>query len=64
MKRRQLVRRLDYLLSSHQGPVPERYLSTLPELPASDEVDGHDHEGEEDHAHGGVGLEGASLVPS
>ena len=43
---------------------PERFPSTLPELPASHEGDGNDHEDVEDCAYGGVGLEGASLVPS
>lgn len=62
--RRQFVRRLEYLFSGSPGPSLERLLSTLPELPAAHEGDRHDHEDEEVHVHGGVGLEGASLVPS
>ncbi len=64
LKRRQLERRLNYLLSGSQGPPPERFISQVPDLPGSHEGDGHDHADGEDHAHGGVGMEGASLVPS
>lgn len=64
LKRRQLERRLNYLLSGSQGKPPERLVSHVPDLPGSQEGDGHDHADGEDHAHGGVGMEGASLVPS
>ena len=64
LQRRKLKRRLDYLLSGSQGPSPERFVSLLPDLPGSREGDAHDHSDSEGHAHGGVGVEGASLVPS
>lgn len=64
LRRRQLERRLDYLLSGSQGSPPERFVSHMPDIPSSHEGEGHHHGDEEDHAHGGVGMEGASLVPS
>ena len=64
LTRRQLVRRLNYLLAGSQGAAPERFVSHMPDLPGSHEGEGHDHGDDEDHAHGGVGMEGASLVPS
>ena len=62
LKRQQIVRRLEYLLSGSQGVVPERFLNSMPDAPSRHE--GGEHEDGEDHAHGGVGMEGASLVPS
>jgi hypothetical protein len=50
VKRKDLTRRLDYLLSGKQGKAPEPLIDT--------------HGEEEDHAHGGVAVEGASMVPS
>ena len=64
LRRPQLNRRLDYLLSGSQGSGPERFVSHLPEMGGSSEGAAHDHADDEGHAHGGVGLEGASMVPS
>ena len=64
LKRRQLVRRLDFLLSGSRGRVPASMVSSLPAPAGDHEAGAHEHEDEEAHAHGGVGLEGASLVPS
>lgn len=64
LHRRQLRQRLDYLLSGSQGRVPERLASTLADSPGAHGSDSHDHGEDESHAHGGVGMEGASLVPS
>ncbi len=52
---------LDWLLGDRQSPPPSPVINRL-EATAQEEA-GHDHEGEE-HAHGGVGIEGASSVPS
>ena len=64
LRRKQVARRLNYLLRGKRGAEPARFLDTFPD-PAGrhgDEADGQAEDG--DHAHGGVGLEGASLVPS
>lgn len=53
-----LETRIEWLLGDRGGPTPP---------PLVDNIAGsaHDHAGEEEeHEHGGVGLEGASLVPS
>lgn len=53
-----LESRIEWLLGDRGGPAPP---------PLVDNITGsaHDHAGEEEeHEHGGVGLEGASLVPS
>jgi len=57
LERKELTRRLDYLLSGKQGKAPEPVIDTLSK--AAD-----DHGKEEEHTHGGVGVEGASMVPS
>ena len=64
LKREHLVLRLDYLLSGSQGPAPERLVSLAPDSSALQEGDGHHHEHDEEHAHGEVGGEQASTVPS
>ena len=62
LDRRDLVRRLDYLLSGKRGKAPEPVIDTLSGAPDSHE--GHEHAEEEEHTHGGMSMEGASLVPS
>ena len=62
LERKDLVRRLDYLLSAKRGKAPEPVIDTLSEAP--DAHGGHEHAEEEEHAHGGMSMEGASLVPS
>ena len=62
LERKDLVRRLDYLLSAKRGKAPEPVIDMLSE--ATDAHEGHEHGEEEEHAHGGVSMEGASLVPS
>ena len=60
LERKDLTRRLDYLLSGRQGKAPEPLIDTL----STATHEGHEHGKEEEHAHGGVGVEGASMVPS
>jgi thiol-disulfide isomerase/thioredoxin len=57
LERKDLTRRLDYLLSGRQGKAPDPLIDTLSTAT-------HEHGKEEEHAHGGVGVEGASMVPS
>ncbi len=64
LKRRQIVRRLEYLLSGRRGAEPKRFIDSIPDVTRRHEDGGLEHEAGEDHAHGGVGMEGASLVPS
>jgi thiol-disulfide isomerase/thioredoxin len=52
IERKDIESRLDHLLGAGKGPAPPPITDNRGE-----------HEGE-DHAHGGVGLEGASSVPS
>ena len=40
LRRRQLVRRLNYLLAGSQGTAPERFVSHMPDLPGSHEGGG------------------------
>jgi thiol-disulfide isomerase/thioredoxin len=67
LERKDLTRRLDYLLSGKRGKAPELVIDRLTRTAHDHEA--HDHETrehgkEEEHAHGGVGVEGASMVPS
>jgi thiol-disulfide isomerase/thioredoxin len=62
LERKDLTRRIDYLLSGRQGKAPEPLLDTL--STAEQDHKGHEHGKEEEHTHGGVGVEGASMVPS
>jgi thiol-disulfide isomerase/thioredoxin len=62
LERKDLTRRLDYLLSGRRGKSPEPVIDTL--STAKQDHEGHEHGKEEEHTHGGVGVEGASMVPS
>jgi thiol-disulfide isomerase/thioredoxin len=62
LERKDLTRRIDFLLSGKKGKAPEPLLDSLSK--AAGEHEGHEHEKEEEHTHGGVGVEGASMVPS
>lgn len=64
LKRRQVVRRIEYLISGQRGRAPKRFVNSMPDAISQDEASGHAHEEGKDHAHGGVGMEGASMVPS
>ena len=66
LKRKALTQRIDYLLSDKQGKAPEPLIDALSEANLDDDHDqeGHDHGEDEEHSHGGVGVEGASMVPS
>lgn len=64
LKRRQVVSRIEYLISGQRGRAPKRFVNSMPDVISQDEASGHEHEEGEDHAHGGVGMEGASMVPS
>ncbi len=52
---------LDWLLGDRQSPPPPPLIENP--VTAAQAEESHEHEGEE-HAHGGVGIEGASSVPS
>jgi thiol-disulfide isomerase/thioredoxin len=62
LERDALEERIDYLLAGKQGEAPEPLIDTL--SAAGESHEGHDHAEEEEHMHGGVGVEGASMVPS
>jgi len=62
LERKDLTQRLDYLLSGKQGKAPEPVMDTLSK--AAHDHEGHEHGKEDEHTHGGVGVEGASMVPS
>ena len=64
LRRKQVVRRLNYLLGGKRGAEPAHFLDSFPGTSERHGDEAHDHGEDEDHAHGGVGLEGASLVPS
>lgn len=64
LRRKQVVRRLNYLLGDKRGMEPARFSDSFPDASSRPGDEGYDHGEDEDHAHGGVGLEGASLVPS
>ncbi len=65
LERKALTQRIDYLLSDKRRKSPEPHIDTLSEATLDDDhEEGHDHGDEEEHSHGGVGLEGASMVPS
>jgi thiol-disulfide isomerase/thioredoxin len=55
----ELRARLEWLLGGRAASAPEAVLNNFEKAHAE-----HEHAGAEDHAHGGVGLEGASTVPS
>jgi thiol-disulfide isomerase/thioredoxin len=56
-----ITQRLDWLLTGGIGPSPEPLIDQI--SVAAKDVRGHEH-GKEEHTHGGVGMEGASTVPS
>lgn len=64
----ELLERIEWLLAAPaaRGPRPAALLDAFAGAHAADPHDqeGHDHAKGEDHAHGGIGMEGASLVPS
>lgn len=64
LTRKQVVRRLEYLLKGKQGTSPARFVDSFPDASKEHTDEDHDHSEDKNHAHGGVGLEGASLVPS
>lgn len=67
LEEKDLRARIEWLLADPQkrGPAPAAVLNTFEKhQPEHGEEKGHEHEGEEDHQHGGVGMEGASTVPS
>ncbi len=55
-----LENRIEYMLGNRQVPVPKPLIDQITE--AQNNKDNHQDEG--DHHHGGVGMEGASTVPS
>ena len=55
LKRKELEKRIEYLLGARSEPAPAVLV---------DRITGAHAEGEENHSHGGVGMEGASTVPS
>lgn len=62
-----LEERIEHLLAGGAGDGPEPLLNTFGEEIHDDEHEhghGHEHGEEEEHSHGGVGVEGASMVPS
>jgi len=62
LERKDLTRRIEFLLTGRKGKAPETLIDSLSK--AAEEHAGHEHEKEEEHTHGGVGVEGASMVPS
>ena len=60
VEERELIERIDWLLGDRAAPPPPPLVNHLGS--AKDEH-GH-HEGEEEHQHAAVAMEGASLVPS
>lgn len=50
---------IEWLLGDRSTPAPAAVVNNFEK-----HDDGHGHEGEEEHDHGGVGVEGASSVPS
>src|SRR5262245_60061663 len=60
-----LQTRIQWLLGDRQSPSPQAVVDNLEKLKQKTDVHKHEHaEGEEHHEHGGVGVEGASTVPS
>ena len=62
LERKVLTERLDYLLSAKTTKRPEPHIDTLSKSAQDRKEDTHGKE--EEHTHGGVGVEGASMVPS
>jgi len=65
LDKKDLQYRIEYLLGNRQGPAPAPIVDQISEAHENPQGRKHDaHEGEETHSHGGVGVEGASTVPS
>lgn len=62
IEREALAERIEHLLADSAGDGPEPLLNTFDE--EMHDENGHEHGEEEEHSHGGVGVEGASMVPS
>ena len=61
VEKEDLQHRIEWLLGARQSPAPPAVVNNIDKLKQSHT--GHKHE-EENHEHGGVGVEGASTVPS
>lgn len=66
LEKESLRARLDWLLGDRTADTPPALLSTFGKHAGEGNHEGHEHghEGEEDHQHGGAGLDSASTVPS
>jgi thiol-disulfide isomerase/thioredoxin len=64
IEREAITERLDWLLGDHTAPAPAPLIDGISAAQdAHRHAQGHEH-GKEEHTHGGVGMEGASTVPS
>ena len=64
IERQAITERLDWLLGDHTAPVPAPLIDGIRAAEdAHRHEQGHEH-GKEEHTHGGIGMEGASTVPS
>ena len=61
VEKQDLQQRIEWLLGDRQSPAPMAVVNNIDKLKKGHT--GHKHE-EESHEHGGVGVEGASTVPS
>jgi len=59
IERKALTERLDWLLGDQKTPAPVALIDGI----TGKETHAHEH-GKEEHTHGGIGMEGASTVPS
>jgi thiol-disulfide isomerase/thioredoxin len=64
LKRGELVKRIEYLLGSSTEPAPAVLVDRITEAQKEAAAHAHKPGEEENHSHGGVGMEGASTVPS
>lgn len=65
VEKEDLQNRIEWLLSDQQSPAPPALVNNTDKLKKDHAGHKHGHaEGEENHEHGGVGVEGASTVPS
>lgn len=64
LKRGELVKRIDYLLGARSESAPAALVDRITEAQKKAAADPHAAGEEENHSHGGVGMEGASSVPS
>lgn len=63
LDRKELEQRLEYLLGNHSGAPPEPLVDSISEAIKPPQLGVHEQR-EQKHSHGGVGMEGASTVPS